>query len=128
MCSGSPPNRAASAARTRGRPSVGPWRHPAPASGGGAAWTRRRYSGRVGGRARGSEFSARNKPFTDWSVFKTVFFAMIGSGDCKTAQRKQSNLTSRRSRMDGLVYVGGAFRPAADAAISVFDHGLLYGD
>ncbi len=30
--------------------------------------------------------------------------------------------------MDGLVYVGGAFRPAADAAISVFDHGLLYGD
>ncbi|MBZ5557866.1 MAG: branched-chain-amino-acid transaminase [Acidobacteriia bacterium] len=30
--------------------------------------------------------------------------------------------------MDGLVYVGGTFRPAADAAISVFDHGLLYGD
>jgi branched-chain amino acid aminotransferase len=30
--------------------------------------------------------------------------------------------------MDGLVYVGGVFRPAADAAISVFDHGLLYGD
>jgi branched-chain amino acid aminotransferase len=30
--------------------------------------------------------------------------------------------------MDGLVYVGGSFRPAADAAISVFDHGLLYGD
>ena len=30
--------------------------------------------------------------------------------------------------MEGLVYVGGAFRPAADAAISVFDHGLLYGD
>ena len=30
--------------------------------------------------------------------------------------------------MNGLVYVGGAFRPAAEAAISVFDHGLLYGD
>jgi branched-chain amino acid aminotransferase len=30
--------------------------------------------------------------------------------------------------MDGLVYVSGAFRPAAEAAISVFDHGLLYGD
>jgi len=29
---------------------------------------------------------------------------------------------------DGLVYVGGAFRPAAEAAVSVFDHGLLYGD
>jgi branched-chain amino acid aminotransferase len=26
------------------------------------------------------------------------------------------------------VYVSGAFRPAADAAINVFDHGLLYGD
>jgi branched-chain amino acid aminotransferase len=28
----------------------------------------------------------------------------------------------------GLVYVSGAFRPAAEASISVFDHGLLYGD
>jgi branched-chain amino acid aminotransferase len=27
-----------------------------------------------------------------------------------------------------LVYVGGEFRPAADACVSVFDHGLLYGD
>jgi branched-chain amino acid aminotransferase len=26
------------------------------------------------------------------------------------------------------VYVSGAFRPAADAAVNVFDHGLLYGD
>jgi branched-chain amino acid aminotransferase len=30
--------------------------------------------------------------------------------------------------MDGLVYVSGTFRPAADAMVSVFDHGLLYGD
>jgi branched-chain amino acid aminotransferase len=30
--------------------------------------------------------------------------------------------------MDGVVYVSGGFRPAADAAVSVFDHGLLYGD
>jgi branched-chain amino acid aminotransferase len=30
--------------------------------------------------------------------------------------------------MDGIIYAGGAFRPAADAAVSVFDHGLLYGD
>src|SRR5262245_55511844 len=30
--------------------------------------------------------------------------------------------------MDGLVYVNQGFRPAAEAAVSVFDHGLLYGD
>ena len=29
---------------------------------------------------------------------------------------------------DGLVYVSGAWRAAGDASISVFDHGLLYGD
>jgi branched-chain amino acid aminotransferase len=34
----------------------------------------------------------------------------------------QSNSTNE------LVYVSGAFRPPADAAVSVFDHGLLYGD
>jgi branched-chain amino acid aminotransferase len=28
----------------------------------------------------------------------------------------------------GVVYCGGAFRPAGDAGVSVFDHGLLYGD
>src|SRR5262245_22515217 len=26
------------------------------------------------------------------------------------------------------VYAGGAFRPSGEAAVSVFDHGLLYGD
>jgi branched-chain amino acid aminotransferase len=30
--------------------------------------------------------------------------------------------------MDGFVYVSGTFRPAAEAMVSVFDHGLLYGD
>src|SRR5213592_2440141 len=30
--------------------------------------------------------------------------------------------------MTELVYVAGQFRPAADATVSVFDHGLLYGD
>jgi branched-chain amino acid aminotransferase len=29
---------------------------------------------------------------------------------------------------DGLVYANGAFCPAGDACVSVFDHGLLYGD
>jgi branched-chain amino acid aminotransferase len=29
---------------------------------------------------------------------------------------------------DGLVYVSGAWRSAAEASVSVFDHGLLYGD
>jgi branched-chain amino acid aminotransferase len=30
--------------------------------------------------------------------------------------------------IDGIIYASGAFRPAADASVSVFDHGLLYGD
>jgi len=30
--------------------------------------------------------------------------------------------------MNGLIYVDGAFRPAAEAAVNVLDHGLLYGD
>jgi len=30
--------------------------------------------------------------------------------------------------IDGMIYAGGAFRPAAEASVSVFDHGLLYGD
>jgi branched-chain amino acid aminotransferase len=30
--------------------------------------------------------------------------------------------------MEGVVYVSGSFRSAADAMVSVFDHGLLYGD
>jgi len=29
---------------------------------------------------------------------------------------------------DGLVYANGAFRPAGDACVSLFDHGFLYGD
>jgi branched-chain amino acid aminotransferase len=45
----------------------------------------------------------------------------------------QSNSNSdadggRASARAGLVYVSGAFRSAADATVSVFDHGLLYGD
>src|SRR5258705_1955084 len=30
--------------------------------------------------------------------------------------------------MDGLVFVDNGFRPAAEASVSIFDHGLLYGD
>ena len=29
---------------------------------------------------------------------------------------------------DGIIYAGGAFRPEAEATVSVVDHGLLYGD
>ncbi len=29
---------------------------------------------------------------------------------------------------DGIVYVSGRFQPAGEASVSVFDHGLLYGD
>jgi branched-chain amino acid aminotransferase len=30
--------------------------------------------------------------------------------------------------MEGVVFAGGRFRPAGEAVVSVFDHGLLYGD
>src|SRR5262245_51351832 len=42
----------------------------------------------------------------------------------------QSIVAFERSQFmkDGIIYAGGSFRPAADAAVSVFDHGLLYGD
>jgi len=30
--------------------------------------------------------------------------------------------------MEQVVYVDGKFYPASDAKVSVFDHGLLYGD
>src|ERR1700756_5583822 len=30
--------------------------------------------------------------------------------------------------MNGLIYVGGEFRPESEASVSVLDHGLLYGD
>jgi len=35
---------------------------------------------------------------------------------------------NRRSRMESLVYVDGKWYPKSKAVISVFDHGLLYGD
>ena len=45
------------------------------------------------------------------------------------AAPESSSQAARGSRpADGLVYVSGAFRTSADAAVSVFDHGLLYGD
>src|SRR5262245_66508794 len=30
--------------------------------------------------------------------------------------------------MEAIVYAGGKFSPSGEAAVSVFDHGLLYGD
>ena len=32
------------------------------------------------------------------------------------------------NRLPSVVYINGEFRPSAEAAVSVFDHGLLYGD
>ncbi len=51
-----------------------------------------------------------------------IVFAMTNRNQSKC------NCRRRRATGDGLVYVSGAFRPAAEAAVSVFDHGLLYGD
>jgi branched-chain amino acid aminotransferase len=44
----------------------------------------------------------------------------------ETSPFKAAGAPARPS--DGLVYVSGSWQPAADASISVFDHGLLYGD
>src|SRR5262249_357591 len=37
-------------------------------------------------------------------------------------------MTKGTSPMESMVYAGGRLRPAGEAAVSVFDHGLLYGD
>src|ERR671927_325281 len=52
---------------------------------------------------------------TDWSDCIADFRAILRS------------ILQERA-MDGLVYVSGGFKPAAEASVSVFDHGLLYGD
>jgi branched-chain amino acid aminotransferase len=39
-----------------------------------------------------------------------------------------SSSIDRSNSTNELIYVSGAFRSPADAAVSVFDHGLLYGD
>src|SRR5438445_10944368 len=48
--------------------------------------------------------------------------------DGADAERAEAGALQASGASDGLVYVSGAFRPSADAAVSVFDHGLLYGD
>src|SRR5436853_6606772 len=55
---------------------------------------------------------------TVWSFFETAALAIIVG----TLYRKGANA------MNGLVCIDGAFRPAGEAAVSVLDHGLLYGD
>jgi branched-chain amino acid aminotransferase len=42
--------------------------------------------------------------------------------------RGMSTSLNQSNSSNELVYVSGAFRSPADAAVSVFDHGLLYGD
>jgi len=41
---------------------------------------------------------------------------------------RMSSFVDRSNSSSELIYVSGAFRSPADAAVSVFDHGLLYGD
>src|SRR5438132_74352 len=55
---------------------------------------------------------------TAWSFFAVADLVIM----LRRLYRKGANA------MDGLIYVGGAFRPAGEAAVSVLDHGLLYGD
>jgi branched-chain amino acid aminotransferase len=44
------------------------------------------------------------------------------------ATREQVHSQSNSAPSTEVVFAAGAFRPAAEAAVSVFDHGLLYGD
>src|SRR5262249_45178262 len=81
--------------------------------------TRRRYSGRARGSVRASAPRIRNKPFTDWTVCLRTTFGIVSL----TMAHQSSPILA-----DGLVYANGAFRASAEACVSVFDHGLLYGD
>jgi len=49
-----------------------------------------------------------------------------GSDEARDAAAPPATPAGRPS--DGLVYVNGTFRRSAEATVSVFDHGLLYGD
>src|SRR5437773_4954170 len=54
---------------------------------------------------------------------------IVARSAASAAAPESSSHAARGSRPnDGLVYVSGAFRTSADASVSVFDHGLLYGD
>src|SRR5438105_15276350 len=70
-----------------------------------------RYNGGRGG-------SALNGPITSW-----CFFAMAAGLIIAAIAGTEGG-----QFMNGLIYVDGAFRPAAEAAVNVLDHGLLYGD
>src|SRR6516164_1995164 len=54
---------------------------------------------------------------TDWLGLGTACLAIIAHSTRKGT-----------SPMNTIVYAGGRFAPSASAGISVFDHGLLYGD
>ena len=54
---------------------------------------------------------------------------IVARSAASAAAHESSSPAARGARpTDGLVYVSGAFRASAEAAVSVFDHGLLYGD
>src|SRR5499427_4355136 len=64
-----------------------------------------------------STLTARNSPMTDWFCLTAFFFAIIAHSNRKGT-----------SPMEGIVFAAGKFGPAGSAGVSVFDHGLLYGD
>src|SRR5262245_15421857 len=70
-----------------------------------------RYSGRRRG-------SALKSPITSWCFFGMATPIIIAAMAVEQGDQF----------MNGLIYVDGAFRPAADATVNVLDHGLLYGD
>src|SRR5436853_7264211 len=61
---------------------------------------------------------AESSPTVDWTFFAAAFLAKMRS----IVAKKGAN------PMEGFIYAGGEFRRAADASVSVLDHGLLYGD
>src|SRR5262245_9574533 len=67
--------------------------------------------------ASGSTLTDRNSPMTDWFCLAAFFLAIIAHSNRKGT-----------SPMEGIVFAAGKFGPAGSAGVSVFDHGLLYGD
>src|SRR5581483_5038342 len=62
------------------------------------------------------------------SIFRGHHWIFVASFPEMNQSIVMEDASRKRSLMSELVYVGGQLRAAEDAAVSVFDHGLLYGD